>query len=119
MSKSENILAFEAALQGSKELQEKFVAAQKRIFENKEAEGHAEVVVKAAAEVGFTLTVAEVERTIAEAQELSEEELGNVAGGATSSWCASDYNFIMSFGSSSKNQPGKMNNCPPNYAVSL
>ena len=41
MSKSENILAFEAALQGSKELQEKFVAAQKRIFENKSLQNHA------------------------------------------------------------------------------
>ena len=37
MSKSENILAFEAALKESKELQEKFEVSRKRIIDNKEA----------------------------------------------------------------------------------
>ena len=46
MSKSENMLAFEAALKENKELQEKFEAAAKRMTENKEAQGN-EVLIKA------------------------------------------------------------------------
>ena len=49
MSKSENILAFEAALKENKELFEKFTAAKKRIAENKEAASDGELLVKAAA----------------------------------------------------------------------
>ena len=81
MSKSENIKAFEAALKENKELQEKFAAAQKRIMENKEASSNGEVLVKAAAEIGYTLTMAELERAFAQIQELNDEELGQVAGG--------------------------------------
>ena len=81
MSKSENILAFEAALKENKELREKYEAAQKRIIENKEAESDGEVLVKAAAEVGFTLTLEELERAMAQYQELNDEELEDVAGG--------------------------------------
>ena len=82
MSQFENIVAFEAALKESKELQEKFEAAKKRIVENKEAANDVEMVVKAAAEVGFTLTVAETERSIVAAQEINDEELANVSGGS-------------------------------------
>ena len=94
MSKSENILALEAALKENKELFEKFIAAKKRIVENKEADSDSEMMVKAAAEIGFTLTVAEVERVIAETQELSDEDLAKVAGGEfhLENWCWLDYN---------------------------
>ena len=93
MSKSENILAFEAALKESKELQEKYAAAQKRISEAKEASSDGELIVKAAAEIGFTLTVAELERALAQVEELNEEELGNVSGGAATAeaLCLYDY----------------------------
>ena len=92
------MLAFEAALKENKELQDKFAAAKKRIVENKEAEDNAEALVKAAAEIGFTLTVAEVERAIAEAQELSDEDLAKVAGGSSEKpdeWCMADYYCIL------------------------
>ena len=95
MSKSENILAFEAALKENKELQKKFVAAQKRIIENKEAESDGELLVKVAAEIGFTLSVAEIERSMAQNQELSDEELDNVAGGAGKEWCSAAYYCFM------------------------
>lgn len=81
MSKSENILTFKAALQESKELQEKFAAAKKRIAENQEAATGVELLVKAAAQVGYTLDADELARAIAQMQELSEEELAKVAGG--------------------------------------
>ena len=96
MNKSENILAFETALKESKELQAKFAAAQKRIVENKEASSDGEVLVKAAAEIGFTLSMAELERCFAQSEELSDEDLDKVAGGvdngsANDTWCVKDY----------------------------
>ena len=93
MSKSETLLAFEAALKNSKELQEKFAAAMKRIAENKEAASDAELLVKAAAEVGFTLNTAEMERLIAQMQEISDEDLSKVAG---ENW-SSDYSLYLPF----------------------
>ena len=90
MSKSENIKAFEAALKEDKELRETYEAALKRIVEKKEASSDGEVMVKAAAEVGFTLTEAELERAMAQAQELSDEDLEQVSGGIQEGewvWC--------------------------------
>ena len=89
MRKSETLKAFETALNESKELQENFVAAQKRIVENDAASSDGELLVKAAAEVGYTLTMAELERVMAQSQELSDEELNRVVGGADKNddWC--------------------------------
>ena len=95
MSKSENIKAFEAALKENKDLQDKFVAAKKRIVENKEAAGDIEMLVMAAAEVGFTLSAAEVERAIAENQELNDEELERVTGGCIYCMCWMDYGCFL------------------------
>ena len=95
MSKSENIKAFEAALKESKELQEKFETAKKRIAENKDAASDSEMLVKAAAEVGYTISVAEVERAFAQNQELSDEELDKVAGGCIYCMCWMDYGCFL------------------------
>ena len=99
MSKSENILAFEAALNENAELREKFTAAEKRIYSNKEAENLGELLVKSAAEVGYTLSVTELERAFAQAQELSEEELDKVAGGTEKNddWCVFSYHCFAFF----------------------
>lgn len=93
MSKTETMLAFEAAMKENEELREKYVAAQKRIAQNKEAASDGELLVKAAAEVGFTLTLEEIERSFAQSQEIDDEELDNVAGGAKkkASSCWVDY----------------------------
>ena len=90
MSKSENILAFEAALKENKDLRATYEAALKRITENKEATSDGEALVKAAAEVGFTLTMAELERAMAQIQKLDDEDLAQVSGGTDEeswSWC--------------------------------
>ena len=99
MSKSENMLAFETALKENKELQEKFEAAAKRMTENKEAQGN-EVLIKAAAEVGFTLTLAEVERAMAESEEIGDDELAEVVGGINifkGEWCPFSYSCFFFF----------------------
>ena len=94
MSKSENVKAFEAALKDNKDLQEKYEAALKRIVENKEATGDGETLAKAAAEVGFSLTMADLERKQAENEELSDDDLEMVSGGADTRYetaCWSNY----------------------------
>ena len=79
MSKSENIKAFEAALKDNKDLQEKYEAALKRIVENKEATGDGETLAKAAAEVGFSLTMADLERKQAETVEISSSKNSSIS----------------------------------------
>ena len=100
MSKSENIKAFEKAMSENTELREKFEAAEERIYNNKEAENVGDLMVKAAAEVGFTLDMAELERSFAQSQELSDEELSNVSGGTEAAeknadWCFYDHHCYM------------------------
>ncbi|MEE1200764.1 MAG: hypothetical protein U0L09_08935, partial [Christensenellales bacterium] len=73
MSNSENILAFEAALKANNALREQYEGALQRISENKEASCDGEAMVKAAAEAGYTLTIPEAERFMAEYQTLDDE----------------------------------------------
>ena len=94
MSKSKNVLAFEAALKENEELREKFVAAQQRIAEENEDVGDGEILVRSAAEVGFTLTMEELERAMAQSQELDDDELERVSGGVgifDRDWCWVEY----------------------------
>ena len=91
MSKSENLLAFEVALRESQELQKKFVEVQKRIVENKEANSDGELLVKIATELGFILTMEELERGMASHEDLSDEELDQVSGGTNGVSCWKDY----------------------------
>ena len=93
MSKSGSVLAFEAALTENKELKAKYDAALKRIIENREAANDGEALVKASAEAGFTLTMPELERSMAQKQELSDEDLARVAGAGDSAdtSCLADY----------------------------
>ena len=76
----ENITAFENAMNESAELREKFAAATKRICENKEAANVGDLLSKAASEVGFKLSAADIDQAYAQSRELSDDELDNVAG---------------------------------------
>ena len=65
----------------SEEFRKQFEETIKRIVENKQAESDGEAFTKAATELGYELSIAEIERANAEAQDLSDEELESVAGG--------------------------------------
>ncbi len=80
MGKSDNIINFEEALK-KKENKEKFEAALKKIAEEKSAGSNNEAVVKAAKEIGFDISIEELERSYAEKQEMNDDELDKVAGG--------------------------------------
>ena len=72
---------FEEALAKDKELQEAFDENCKKIVEAKEAENDGEVLVKAAEQLGWSLSMEELERIYADKEELSEEDLEQISGG--------------------------------------
>ena len=81
MNNNTELTRMEDALRSDEELRKKLEEACKTIAESGEAKNDGEVMVKAAAELGFSITIEELERAFASAEELSEEELNNVAGG--------------------------------------
>ena len=80
-NKSETIKRFEEALSADESLRNKFEAAIKKITDEGTAQSDGEVMVKAAKELGFEISIDEMERFFAEMQEIDDNELENVAGG--------------------------------------
>ena len=80
MSKSEELLRLERDLNEQPELREKLNAECKRIAEAGEAKSDGEVLVKAAAALGYTVSQEELERAAAAAQELDPDEMNAAAG---------------------------------------
>ncbi len=83
MSKSEEILRLERDLSEQPELREKLEAEMKRIAEAGEAESDGEVMVKATAALGYTITLEELERSAADLEKLDDEELKAAGGWST------------------------------------
>ncbi len=81
MSKSEELLRLERDLNEQAELREKLDAEIKRIAEAGEAESDGEVMVKAAAALGYAVKAEELERAAAELEKLDDDEL-EAAGGS-------------------------------------
>ena len=81
MSKSEEMLRMERDLNEQPELAKKLGAEYKRIYEAGEAQGDGEIMVQAAAALGYTITLEELERAAAEMHELDPAEMDAVAGG--------------------------------------
>lgn len=87
---------FKEAMEANPELAAKYFDAQKALADGKTVSSKAELIVKAAAEVGYEISAEEAERAIATTQQLSEEELANVSGGANES-CAITYGCKIFF----------------------
>ena len=90
MPKSDELLRFEADINADGKLRESFDAAVKRIVEADGVTSDGDAMVKAAAELGYDLSMGELERLYAESQELSDDELDAIAGGRANS-CMTDY----------------------------
>ena len=80
MSKSEELLRLERDLNEQPELQEKIDTEIRRIAEAGEAECDGEAMAKAAAALGYTITLEELERAAADLEKLDDDEL-DAAGG--------------------------------------
>ncbi|MBR3019074.1 MAG: hypothetical protein IKH57_18685 [Clostridia bacterium] len=80
MGKSEEMLRLERDLDEQPEMREKLEAEIKRIAETKEAECDGEAMVKAAAALGYTITLEELERAAADLEKLDDDELETAGG---------------------------------------
>lgn len=81
MDKTAEMIRMEADMAASEELRGQLEAAMKRIAEAGEAKSDGEIFEKAAAELGYHITAAELERLSAEDEAVSPDELDQVAGG--------------------------------------
>ena len=81
MTKTEEMIRFETDLNASAELREKLEATIKRIVGEGLADSDGELLEKAAAELGYQVKAAELERTLAEQAELSPDELEQIGAG--------------------------------------
>ncbi len=84
IERNENIIKFEKALSVDENLRNKYEAALKKIADEKLAESDGEAMVKAAKELGYEISIDEMERSFAAIQELDDEELSDAAGGEVS-----------------------------------
>jgi len=96
MNKTPEMVRMEAEMSASEELRGKLDAAMKRIAEAGEAKSDGEVFEKAAAELGFKVTAAELERLSAANEEISPDEMEQAAG-AGPDWKDSDGHDIFCF----------------------
>ena len=92
---NEELKRFEEELKNSKDLQEKFEEAVKHIAESGEAQSDGEIVVKAAAELGYTFTVGDLERAKAGDEKMDADELEQLSGG--SNLCVFDETCYTAF----------------------
>ena len=83
MGKSDNVIKFQEAMKTDPKIQKAFDDALKRIIVEKSAESESEALTKAAREVGFDVSLEEIERLYAGKQEMKDDDLDRVAGG----WC--------------------------------
>lgn len=81
MNKTAEMIRMEADMAASEELRGKLEAAMKRIAEAGEAKSDGEIFEKAAAELGYHITAAELERLSAENEAVSPDELEQATGG--------------------------------------
>ena len=102
MSKSEELLRLERDLNEQPELQEKIDTEIRRIAEAGEAECDGEAMVKAAAALGYTITLEELERAAVDLEKLDDDEL-DAAGGGDSGGC--DWFFFSGNKDIRKNKP--------------
>ncbi len=84
MAKSKDVERFEKDLKENKELQKKFEEAVES-YVAKDVK-NVDAMIKAAEEMGYVLTIADLEKIKAEAEELSKDDLETVAG-AGKDWC--------------------------------
>ena len=81
MKKSEEMLRLEKDLAQKKELAEQFKIAMEETGKSGECKSDGEVMVRAAASLGYDISLAEIERLAAESEKLDLGEMEKVAGG--------------------------------------
>ncbi len=81
MANENNLKRFMADLEASEELRQKLDETVERIVKTETFASDGELMMAAAAELGYEISAADFERTAAEAEDLDDAELEGVAGG--------------------------------------
>ena len=81
MDKMSEMKRLEADLEASEELRAKLQETARKIADSGEATSDGDALAKAAAELGYEISVGDIEKIVAEAQELDDEELAAITGG--------------------------------------
>ena len=93
MTKTEEMKRLEADMASDKELNEKFYKNVDSTAGEKTAQSDGELFAKAAAKLGYNITAADFEKLDAEREEVSADDLEQVAGGGSEddkghdNWC--------------------------------
>ena len=87
MGKSENFIKFEEAMEKNPEMQKEYEDNLKKIIETKTAKSVGEAIYLAVKEMGFDISMEELERNFADKQELEDDELDKEAGGGGGNPC--------------------------------
>ena len=112
--KTPEMQRLETDMSNSAELRERFQAALERIIAEGKAASDGEVMAQAAAEFGYQITVADLERALAEQEQFSPEELAMVSGGigdkqdsdGHDAWCLTIWNcFTVTLHNLSAKEP--------------
>ena len=126
METKKGLKELEEALSKDEALRNTYEIECKRIAEAKEAANDAEVMVKAADKLGFELSLAELEREMADKEALNDDELENISGGDTildvdehghNNWCITLWHCFMYSMHTESERTG--NACLSNYRCVL
>ena len=90
---TENVKKFQEALKNDADLKKKFDEQIVRIAKEKTAQSDMEAYVKAANELGYDISLSDMEKTLAESMEIDPDEMDNVAGGT----CVANYDCYGAF----------------------
>ena len=94
MENREELKRFLADIQADRALYLKVEDLGRRMVEAGSDESNSELVANAAAELGYSITAAELERATAAAEELDDDQLEDVSGGEEDARC--DHGFYCS-----------------------
>ena len=110
---SENMKRFLDDMKENKEMKEKYEALLVGFLAENKALSETEAIVKAASALGYDVTAAQIERYIADREEVDVDALDRVAGGAETDDCTVSYSCNMAF-----LHPDTGENAPaPRYSV--
>ena len=110
MQKSEEMKRLEADMASDKELNEKFYKTVDSTAGEKTAQSDGELFAKAAAKLGYNITAADFEKLDAEREEVSPDELEQVAGGFNEG-CILDYGCVYAFNQDEHDEEGHNGGC--------
>ena len=123
MTVTDEMIRFEADMKASLALREELDAVMRRIADEGVVESDIELMAKAAAELGYAITTAELERSLAEQEELDSAELEKIAAGVGKDhdvdghdlWCLTAWHCFTATLHTTPSDGGKEEPCWKSY----